>query len=430
MQLKNTDPKISELLQAELNRQQTTLELIPSENFVSLSVLEALGSIGTNKYSEGYPGKRYYGGNEFIDQLENLARDRAKLLFGVDHANVQPYSGSPANQAAIMALMKPGETLMGLNLLFGGHLTHGWKVNFSGTYYNAVQYQTGPDGLLDYDVLEKQVKEVRPKVIFCGATAYPRLYNYPRLAEIAHSVDAYFVADIAHEAGLIAGKAIPSPVGFADVVTMTTHKTLRGPRGAMILCNGEPSNPLKPLDKEADPRKNLPTLIDRAVFPGLQGGPHNHTTAAIAVALGEALKPEFQDYAKQILLNAKALSTALLNNGLELVTGGTDNHLMIINLTSLKIGGRVAEDLLGSAGLTANKNTIPFDTAKPYDPSGLRLGTPALTTRGLKENDFTIIGELIANLLKNSASEEILAKTKTAVKDLADRFPLYPDLRY
>lgn len=430
MNLNHQDPQLAKSLQSELNRQRATLEMIPSENFVSLSVLEALGGVGTNKYSEGYPGMRYYGGNQFIDEIENLARERAKKLFGVDYVNVQPYSGSPANQAVCFALMKPGEKIMGMSLLFGGHLTHGWKVNFSGVYYHSVQYQTGLDALLDYDELEKLVKKEKPKVLFCGATAYPRLYDYPRLAEIAHSVDGYFVADIAHECGLIAAKVIPSPAGYADVITTTTHKTLRGPRGAMIMCNGKPSHPLKPLGKDENPRENLPTLIDRAVFPGLQGGPHNHTTAAIAVALGEALKPEFKIYAQQILNNAKALAQSLTNEGLKLVTGGTDNHLMIIDLTDLGIGGKDAEKALEDVGITANKNTIPFDKRKPYDPSGIRLGTPALTTRGLKETEMKMIGQMIAKILKNINDEKIKNEVKKTVKELTDKYPLYPELKY
>ncbi len=430
MQLNQIDKELAKYLQNELNRQRSTLEMIPSENFVSKAVLEALGSIGTNKYSEGYPGKRYYGGNQFIDDIENLARDRAKKLFDVDHANVQPYSGSPANQAVCFALLKPGEKLMGMSLLFGGHLTHGWKVNFSGVYYQSVQYQTGPDGIIDYDELEKFVKQEKPKIIFCGATAYPRLYNYPRLADIAHSVDAYFVADIAHEAGLIAAKVVPSPAGYADVITTTTHKTLRGPRGAMIMCNGKPSHPLKPLADDEDPRENLPTLIDRAVFPGLQGGPHNHTTAAIAVALGEALKPEFKIYAQQILNNAKALAKSLINEGLELTTGGTDNHLMIIDLTKLEIGGKEAEKALEKVGITTNKNTIPFDTRKPYDPSGIRLGTPALTSRGFKEEEMKVIGQMIAKVVKNINDDTVKNEVKKTICELTNRYPLYPNLKY
>jgi len=430
MKLSSTDGELAGYLQNELKRQQSSLEMIPSENFVSASVLEALGSIGTNKYSEGYPGKRYYGGNRHIDEIENLAIGRAKKLFGVDHVNVQPYSGSPANQAVCFALMKPGEKIMGMSLLFGGHLTHGWKVNFSGIYYRSAQYQTGSDGILDYDELEQFVKKEKPQIIFCGATAYPRLYDYPRLAAIAHDAGAYFVADIAHEAGLIAAKVIPSPVGQADVITTTTHKTLRGPRGAMIMCNGKPSNPLKPLAKDDNPREHLPTLIDRAVFPGLQGGPHNHTTAAIAVALGEALQPEFKTYAQQILNNAKALARSLINENLELVTGGTDNHLMLIDLTNLDLGGKQAEIALDEVGITANKNTIPFDIRKPFDPSGLRLGTPALTSRGLKENEMRLIGQLIAKLLKNVNDETIKKEVKKSVQELTDQYPLYPNLQY
>ena len=402
--------------------------MIPSENFASLSVLEALGSILTNKYSEGYPGKRYYGGNQFIDQVEELARQRAKDLFGVEHVNVQPYSGSPANQAAIFAVAKPGEKIMGMNLLFGGHLTHGWKVNFSGIYYHSVQYQTGPSGLLDYDELQRLVKAEKPKVVFCGATAYPRLYDYKRLAEIVHAVDGYFIADIAHEAGLIAAGVIPSPVGYADIITTTTHKSLRGPRGAMIMCNGQPSHPLKPLGEEENPRQNLPTLIDRAVFPGLQGGPHDHQTAAIAVALGEALQPEFKIYAKQILKNAKTLATSLMSQGLKLVTGGTDNHLMIIDLTSLGLGGQEAEQTLERIGITVNKNTIPFDKRKPYDPSGIRLGTPALTSRGFTEEDMIQVGKIIGQVLTQPKSQTILENAKQVIKKLTDKHPLYPEL--
>ena len=298
--LEQQDKEIFQAILNEKRRQLTGIELIASENYVSKAVLEAMGSILTNKYSEGMVNKRYYGGNTFIDVIESTAVKRAKEIFGVDHVNVQPYSGSPANLAVYFALLKPGDKVMGLSLLFGGHLTHGWKVSLTGTYFNSVQYATGRDGLLDYDELEKQVKLERPKLLYCGATAYPRLYNYKKLSEIAHSVDAYFVADIAHECGLMAGKVIPSPVGFADVITSTTHKTLRGPRGGMIMCNGKKSHPLKPLKKGADPRENLPTLIDRAIFPGTQGGPHNHTTAGIAVALKEAMQDSFKVYAKQI----------------------------------------------------------------------------------------------------------------------------------
>jgi glycine hydroxymethyltransferase len=430
MQLVKTDPELAQFIQTELNRQRNTLEMIPSENFVSMSVLEALGCIGTNKYSEGFPGQRYYGGNLNIDDIENLARDRAKKLFGVNHANVQPYSGSPANQAALFAVCNPGDTIMGMHLFYGGHLTHGWKVNFSARFYHSVQYITKKDGWLDYEQIEDLVKKEKPKALFCGATAYPRLYDYKRLANIIHSVDGYFIADIAHEAGMMAAKVIPSPVGFADIITTTTHKSLRGPRGAMIMCNGKPSHPLKPLADDEKPRENLPTLIDRAVFPGLQGGPHNHTTAAIAVALGEALKPEFKTYAQQILSNAKALAQSLIDEGLELITGGTDNHLMLINLTNFGLGGKQAENAMDEVGITANKNTIPFDTRKPYDPSGIRLGTPALTSRGFKEAEMKTIGQLIAKLFKNIDNGLVKEEIKKTVKELTDKYPLYPELKY
>ena len=430
MQLVKTDPELANFIQNELNRQRNTLEMIPSENFVSMSVLEALGCIGTNKYSEGFPGQRYYGGNFNIDDIENLARERAKKLFGVEHVNVQPYSGSPANQAALFAVCQPGDTIMGMHLFFGGHLTHGWSVNFSARFYKSVQYTTKKDGWLDYEQIEELAKKEKPKALFCGATAYPRLYDYKRLADIIHSVDGYFIADIAHEAGMMAAKVIPSPMGFADIITTTTHKTLKGPRGAMIMCNGKPSHPLKPLAEDEDPRENLPTLIDRAVFPGLQGGPHNHTTAAIAVALGEALKPEFKTYAQQILNNAKALAQSLMDEGLELITGGTDNHLMLINLTNLGLGGKQAENAMDEIGITANKNTIPFDTRKPYDPSGIRLGTPALTSRGFKEPEMKIIGQLIAKLFKNIDNSSVKKEIKKTVKELTDRYPLYSELKY
>lgn len=428
--LLTTDPDLVSIMEEELERQRGQLDLIPSENIVSLSVLEALGSCLTNKYSEGYPGKRYYGGNVFIDRIEELTRERAKKLFGTDHANVQPYSGSPANQAAYLALADPGDTMMGMNLLFGGHLTHGWKVNFSARYYRAVQYTTDAEGFLNYDALEKQVKEVRPKILFCGATAYSRLYDYPRLAKIAHAVDAFFVADIAHEAGLIAAQVIPSPVGFADVVTLTTHKTLRGPRGAIIVCNGKPSTPLK-----ADvprTRENIPTLIDRAVFPGLQGGPHNHTTAAIAVCLKEAMTSAFRVYAEQILKNAKALAETFMGDGFKLTTGGTDNHLMIIDLRNQGVGGREAETALDAVQITVNKNTIPFDDRKPYDPSGIRVGTPSLTSRGFREPEMRIVGELIVKTIHNIKKNDprIQEEVKRRVQELASIYPIYPGLTY
>ncbi len=424
-ELQRQDPAIADLIAKELARQRGGLEMIPSENYTSLAVMEAMGSILTNKYSEGYPGKRYYGGNDFIDQIENLARDRAKKLFGVDHANVQSYSGSPANQAITMALLDPGAKLMGMHLLYGGHLTHGWPVNFSGHYYNAVQYTTGQNGWLDYEALATQVKTEQPKLLWVGATAYPRKFDFAKLAEISKSVDAFLVADISHIAGLVISGDHPSPVGLADVIMTTTHKTIRGPRGALILCNGLPSNPLKAAPRT---RENLPTLIDRAVFPGLQGGPHNHQTAGIAVALMEAGTTEFKTYGHQIVKNAAALAATFAAEGLTMVTGGTDNHLILLDVTPLGLTGTVAQEALGRVGITVNKNTIPFDQRKPYDPSGIRLGTPALTTHGLNETEMSEVGKIIASVLRQPTDETTLAGAKKSVATLTEAHPLYPTL--
>ncbi len=423
-----SDPEIAQLLEKELKRSQHGLEMIPSENFVSMAVLEALGSIGTNKYSEGYPGIRYYGGCENVDAIENIARERAKALFGVSHANVQPYSGSPANQAVYFALLDPGDTVMGLHLYFGGHMTHGLKVNFSGTIYRSVQYTSRPDGYMDLDAMAEMAKTEKPKMMIVGATAYPRIYDWKALKEISDSVGAYLFADISHIAGLIVAGEHPSPVGIADVITTTTHKTLRGPRGAMILCNGLPSTPLKKVERT---RENLPTLIDRAIIPGLQGGPHNHQTAAIAVALKEAATPEFKEYGKQIVKNAKVLAETLLGYGYELVTGGTDNHLILMNLTNKEIPGKVAEKALDLVGITVNKNTVPFDTRKPFDPSGIRMGTPALTSRGFTEADMKEVGKLMHETLSEGLTSETKQQDiKARVKELADTHPLYPELSY
>jgi glycine hydroxymethyltransferase len=415
------DNEIAKLILAERKRQSEGLEMIPSENHTSSDVLAALGSVLTDKYSEGYPGMRYYGGCEVVDQVENLARDRAKKLFGVDHANVQGYSGSPANQAVYYALLDPGDKVMGLKLYFGGHMTHGLKVNFSGTIYNSVQYQTGHDGYLDYDAMMKQAREEKPKMIVVGATAYPRLYDWKKLRKIADEVGAWLLADISHIAGLVVGGEHPSPAGIADVIMTTTHKTLRGPRGALILCNGKPSTPLKKAERT---KENLPTLIDRAIIPGLQGGPHNHQTAAIAVALGEALQPSFKDYAKQIVKNAKKLAGELNDRGYDLVTGGTDNHLLLIDLTNKKVTGKEAEDALGKAGITVNKNTVPFDPRPPFSPSGIRLGTPALTSRGLKENHMVQVAEWIDHAILNRDNETKLKEQRKIIKEFAAGFPL------
>ena len=415
------DKVIEKLIKAEAARQREGLEMIPSENHTSSDVLAALGSRLTDKYSEGYPGMRYYGGCEVVDEVENIARDRAKQLFGVSHANVQPYSGSPANLAIYFALVDPGDTVMGLHLYYGGHMTHGLKVNFSGTIYRSVQYHTGKDGLLDYDEMAKIAQTEKPKLLMVGATAYPRIFDWKKLRQIADISGAWLVADISHISGLIVAGAHPSPVGIADVVMTTTHKTLRGPRGAIILCNGNPSNPLKKVPRT---KENLPTLIDRAIIPGLQGGPHNHQTAAIAVALQEAATPAFKAYGHQIVKNAKTLADVLTDKGYNLVTGGTDNHLLLIDLTNKKLSGKEAEVALGAAGITVNKNTVPFDPRSPFDPSGIRLGTPALTTRGMKETEMKQIAEWIDQAITSPNDEKILNKLSIDIKTFAKQFPL------
>ncbi|HEY1835485.1 MAG TPA: serine hydroxymethyltransferase [Candidatus Saccharimonadales bacterium] len=415
------DKEIERLIKAETNRQRDGLEMIPSENHTSAEVLKALGSRLTDKYSEGYPGKRYYGGCEFVDEVENLARDRAKKLFGVSHANVQAYSGSPANQAIYFALADPSDTVMGLELYFGGHMTHGLKVNFSGTIYHSVQYRTGHDGYLDYDGMAEMAKKEKPKLIFVGATAYPRIFDWQKLRGIADSCGAFLAADISHISGLVVAGAHPSPAGIADVIMTTTHKTLRGPRGALILCNGNLSNPLKKVERT---KENLPTLIDRAIIPGLQGGPHNHQTAAIAVALYEAAKPEFKDYGQQIVKNAKRLAEKLLEKDYQLVTGGTDNHLLLIDLTNKNLKGAEAETALHDAGITVNKNTVPYDPRPPFDPSGIRLGTPALTTRGMKESEMDQVATWIDAAITSRNDEVKLAKIKNEIVDFTKSFPL------
>ncbi|MEM0473403.1 MAG: serine hydroxymethyltransferase [Candidatus Aenigmatarchaeota archaeon] len=388
--LSETDNEIYQQIRNELKRQQTVLEMIPSENFTSKAVLEALGSVLTNKYSEGYPRKRYYGGNEFIDNIEQLAIDRAKKLFGVEHVNVQPYSGSPANFAVYMAVCKPGDTIMGMNLTDGGHLTHGWKTSASAIFFNSIPYHVNKDGYIDFDEMRELVKKYKPKLIWCGATAYTREIPFEKFAEIADEAGAYLVADIAHIAGLIVGGVHKSPVPFVHIITTTTHKTLRGPRGAMIMITK------KGIEKDPE----LPSKIDKAVFPGLQGGPHDNAIAGIAVALHEASLPSFKEYTKQIVKNSKALAEQLKKNGLNLVTGGTDNHMVLIDLTPFGSGkGLFAQEALDLAGITVNKNTIPNDPS-PFYPSGLRCGTPALTTRGMKEEQMREIADMIAEVIK------------------------------
>lgn len=421
------DPDLSNALMGELEREREGLEMIPSENFVSLEVLEALGSILTNKYSEGYPGMRYYGGNAWVDVIENLARKRAKELFGVTHANVQPASGCAANIAVMFALLNPGDTLMGMNLFYGGHMTHGLPVNFSGRYYKSVQYTSTKDGYLDFEEMMSLALEHKPKLVIVGATAYPRLIDWERAREVADAVGAFLMADISHIAGLIVSGDHPSPVGIADVITTTTHKTLRGPRGAMILANGSPSKPLKPVEVS---KENIPTLIDRAIIPGLQGGPHNHQTAAIAVALKEALQPDFKEYGHQIVKNAKALATELMARGFNLVTGGTDNHLMVVDLTNKGVSGKQASLALDKAGITVNKNTVPFEPRSPFDPSGIRLGTPALTTRGMKEEEMGQIAAWIDEAIAHNSDDQKLEGIRQDVKTMTDRFPLYSTLTY
>jgi glycine hydroxymethyltransferase len=417
----SSDKQIDDLIKAEVSRQTKGLEMIPSENHASSAVLAPLASRLGDKYSEGYPGMRYYGGCEVVDKVENLARDRAKKLFGVDHVNVQPHSGSPANQAIYYALVDPGDTIMGMSLFYGGHMTHGLKVNFSGTYYKSVQYTTDKNGFMDYDAIAKLALEHKPKLIMAGTTAYPREIDWKKLRVIADSVGAWLVADISHISGLIVAGVHPSPVGIVDVIMTTTHKTLRGPRGAMIMCNGNKSNPLK---KPERIKSELPSLIDRAVIPGLQGGPHNHQTAAIAVALREALTPEFKEYGIQVAKNAQVLSKELISHGFNLVTGGTDNHLMVVDLNNKGISGKEGEKALGLAGITVNKNTVPFDPRSPYDPSGIRLGTPALTTRGMKEDEMKQVASWINDAIKNHSDEKYLSSLHAKITKFTKAFPL------
>lgn len=408
--LKNADPEIARELDNEINRQRNKLELIASENIVSKAVLEAQGSVLTNKYAEGYPGKRYYGGCEFVDNVEQLAIDRAKKLFGAEYVNVQPHSGAQANMAVFFALLTPGDTVMGMNLTDGGHLTHGSPVNMSGKYFKIVPYGvTKETETIDYDALEKTAKECQPKLIVAGASAYSRIIDFKRLADIAHGVGAYLMVDIAHIAGLVAAGEHPSPVPYADVVTTTTHKTLRGPRGGMIMC------------KDAEFGKQF----NKAVFPGIQGGPLMHVIAAKAVALGEALKPEFKEYAVQVKKNAAALADTLMKDGFRIVSGGTDNHLMLVDLTSKGITGKIAQNVLDEVNITANRNTIPFEPLSPFVTSGLRLGSPALTTRGFKEDDMREVGNIIALVLDNPEDEKAKDEARKRVAALCAKYPLY-----
>jgi glycine hydroxymethyltransferase len=411
--LYESDPQIAAAIDNETRRQHEGLELIASENFVSEAVLEAAGSVFTNKYAEGYPGKRYYGGCEFTDVVENLARDRAKQLFGAEHANVQPHAGSQANMEAYAAVLQPGDTILGLNLAHGGHLTHGHHLNFSGKTYKVIPYGvTKETETIDYDELEKLAEKERPKLIIGGGSAYPRIIDFARMRHIADKVGALYLVDMAHFAGLVAGGVHPSPVPHSHIVTSTTHKTLRGPRSGMILSKAE-----------------FAQAIDKVVFPGMQGGPLVHIMAAKAVCFQEAMQPEFRDYARQIVANAKVLAQALANEGFRIISGGTDTHLMLVDVFSKGMLGSEAEKALDQAGITVNKNAIPFDTNPPLKPSGIRIGTPALTTRGMKEAQMRQIGRWIAEVLLHRTDPAVLAKVRKQVFDLCEAFPLYADRR-
>jgi glycine hydroxymethyltransferase len=405
--LQRTDPELAGLILSEEAREADKIRLIPSENYVSEAVLAATGTVLTNKYSEGYPGRRYYEGQQFIDPIERVAVSRAKDLFGAEHANVQPYSGSPCNLAVYLAFLEPGDTVMGMALPHGGHLTHGWNVSVTGRWFRSVQYGVNRQtGRIDYDEVRDLAKREQPKLIWAGGTAIPRTIDFSVFREIADEVDAIFAADIAHIAGLIAGGAHPSPVPLADVVTTTTHKTLRGPRGAMLMSRSEHAKSL-----------------DFAVFPGLQGGPHNHTTAAIAVALKEASEPEFKEYARQIVTNAAALAGALNDRGFDLVSGGTDNHLILIDLSNKGVGGKPAAKALDRGGIELNYNTVPFDPRKPFDPSGIRLGTPAITSRGLQEPQMTMIADWIDRIVSSPEDEGLAEEVAGEIREVCNDFP-------
>ncbi len=411
--LLKTDPEIFEVVVKEYERQFYHLELIASENFTSLAVMEATGSVLTNKYAEGLPGRRYYGGCEFVDVVESLAIERAKKLFGAEHANVQPHSGSQANMAVYMAVLEPGDTIMGMNLAHGGHLTHGAKVNFSGKLYKVVHYGVNPETeLIDYDELYKLAKEHRPKMIVGGASAYPRVFDWERMREIAEDVGAYLMVDMAHYAGLIAAGEYPNPVPHSHFVTSTTHKTLRGPRSGFILCKEE-----------------FAKVIDKSVFPGIQGGPLMHVIAAKAVAFKEAMTEEFREYARQVIRNARALAEELIREGFKIVTGGTDSHIVLVDLRDKGLTGKEVEEALGRANITVNKNAVPFDPQPPVKTSGIRIGTPALTTRGMGEDEMRKIARMISAVVKNISDDKVIERVREEVKELCEQFPLYPELR-
>jgi glycine hydroxymethyltransferase len=423
------DPELYRALVGELRRQQSKLELIASENFASVAVLEALGSVLTNKYAEGYPGRRYYGGCEWVDVAEQLAIERAKRLFGAAYANVQPHSGSNANMAAYLTFLKPGDVLMGMSLAHGGHLTHGAPVNFSGKLYRVVSYGVDPKtGRIDYDQVEQLARQHRPRLIVVGASAYSRDYDYAAFRAIADAVGAFLMADIAHPAGLIAAGLLNNPLPYCHIVTSTTHKTLRGPRGGLILVGQEYENPFGIVAPKSGRLKSIGEVIDSVVMPGLQGGPLEHVIAAKAVAFGEALTEDFRRYARQVIRNAQTLAQALLERGYDIVSGGTDNHLMLIDLRARGITGKQAEQALDAAGITCNKNAVPDDPQPPMVTSGIRLGTAAVTTRGMGEEEMRYIAELIDRVLTNLGNESVYAAVRTEVAELCRRFPLYPEL--
>ncbi|MBU0528948.1 serine hydroxymethyltransferase [bacterium] len=428
--LKQTDPELFKILGKEESREHNTLELIASENFVSYSVLEAAGGVMTNKYAEGYPGKRYYGGCEHVDEAENLARERAKKLFNAEYVNVQPHSGSQANMAALMTFVKVGDTIMGLDLAHGGHLTHGSPVNFSGRLYNVISYQVGKEtGRVDFYNLMKLAKEHRPKLIICGGSAYPRFIEFEQFRQVADEVGAFLMADIAHPSGLVATGIHPSPMPYCDVVTTTTHKTLRGPRGGMIMMGKDPENPWGKVAPKSGRVKNISELIDSMVMPGIQGGPLMHIIAAKAVAFGEALKPEFKEYTKAIVKNAKTMAEEFISLDYHLISGGTDTHVMLIDLTNKNITGKAAENALEKAGITVNKNMVPFDQRSPFITSGIRIGTPAITTRGMGVAEMRKIVKLIDSVINDHENEALIGNVKNSVQDLCNSFPLYDELR-
>ncbi|MFL3044661.1 MAG: serine hydroxymethyltransferase [Candidatus Neomarinimicrobiota bacterium] len=427
--LQTSDPELYNILVSEVSRENTTLELIASENFVSYPVLEMAGGVMTNKYAEGYPGKRYYGGCEFVDEAENLARKRANQLFGVEYSNVQPHSGSQANMAVLMTFMDVGDTILGLDLAHGGHLTHGSKVNFSGNLYNSVSYQVKKEtGRVDFDQVLSLAREHKPKLIICGGSAYPRFIEFEDFKEIADEVSAFLMADIAHPSGLVATGLHPSPIPYCDVITTTTHKTLRGPRGGMIMMGKDSGNPWEIVAPKSGRLKNISELLDSALMPGIQGGPLMHIIAAKAVAFGEALQPEFTVYTQQVIDNAKAMANEFLSRDYELVSGGTDTHIILIDLTKKAITGKAAENALEKAGITVNKNMVPFDKRSPFISSGIRIGTPAVTTRGMTEDDMVKIVSLIDTIIEKPNDEDNIVKVKAEVSDLCRSFPLYSEL--